>query len=576
MSNSNSAPVAVNDVLTVRTGVERLISAIDLMGGDSVGPDNDYDNDSVAFANITITRAPSAQQGWLTNDGQRLATGSIVPSNDLIVGNFRFVPASNFTGSSEFRYRVSDGALTSNEARVTLNVLQRAADDFSADVNTQGHVSVNGSISAEIERPQDVDWLSVTMQRGVRYQIDVEGSRTGGGTLRDPSLVGVYDASGRLINNTRDDDSGDGQNAQLSFVASSSGTHFIAASGFGLYTGSYQVSVSGDQSGAVPSVVTPVVTAPVVVPSVPKVSEPTVNDDYAADRSTSGRLQVNQSVSGQIEQGKDSDWFAVTLEAGHRYQIDLEGKPTDQGSVRDTFLRGIYDANGKMITGTSDDDGGISVNSQVVFTADKSATYYISAGAYGSYTGSYSLSIEEQEQPASGADIADNADTSGRVEVNGYANGDIERSHDIDWFAINLRAGERYQIDLEGSASGQGTLSDPYFNGIFDSQSRLIRGTSNDDGGIGRNAQLEFVAEHDGLYFMSASAYGNHTGSYRLGVADDELPAAEEILSSQPSLDNLLGAMLNPNTAVSNGGDSTASVIEEYQALIRALEPSAI
>ena len=41
------------------------------------------------------------------------------------------------------------------------------------------------------------------------------------------------------------------------------------------------------------------------------------------------------------------------------------------------------------------------------------------------------------------------------------ATGDIGTARDRDWFAVELVAGREYQIDLRGSPTDDGTLSDP-------------------------------------------------------------------------------------------------------------------
>ena len=125
------------------------------------------------------------------------------------------------------------------------------------------------------------------------------------------------------------------------------------------------------------------------------------SDDYAANRSTTGRVVVGGSATGSIEPAGDRDWFAVELEAGKRYRIDLEGSPTGGGTLTNPVLRGIYGEYGGRIAGTTDDDDGAGRNSLVYFTPDEDATYYVSAGGYVpinagySQVGSYTLSVEE-------------------------------------------------------------------------------------------------------------------------------------------------------------------------------------
>ena len=90
--------------------------------------------------------------------------------------------------------------------------------------------------------------------------------------------------------------------------------------------------------------------------------------------------------------------------------------------MRDPYLRGIYDAGGNRIDGTTNDDGGRVRNSRVSFTPNEDATYYVSAGSdhdYSGtyYTGTYTLRVSESENPA--GDYAADPATTGTVVVDG-------------------------------------------------------------------------------------------------------------------------------------------------------------
>ena len=128
------------------------------------------------------------------------------------------------------------------------------------------------------------------------------------------------------------------------------------------------------------------------------VSEP-AGEDFARNSSTSGRVAVGDTATGRIGSSGDRDWFAVELEAGRTYVIDLRGSPTGDGTLSDPYLRGIYDSDGNRISNTTDDDGGQSYNSRVTFTATESGTHYIAAGAYSSRQGTYELEVTDTSPP---------------------------------------------------------------------------------------------------------------------------------------------------------------------------------
>ncbi|WP_339412241.1 tandem-95 repeat protein [Pseudomonas sp. EA_35y_Pfl2_R5] len=93
----NDAPVAVNDSLIASEDTPITYTANDLLGNDS-----DVDGDPLTIASVT------------SGNG-----GTAVLNPD---GTVTFTPNANFNGVADFTYTVTDGALTSNTATVTVNV----------------------------------------------------------------------------------------------------------------------------------------------------------------------------------------------------------------------------------------------------------------------------------------------------------------------------------------------------------------------------------------------------------------------------------------------------------------------
>ena len=125
-------------------------------------------------------------------------------------------------------------------------------------------------------------------------------------------------------------------------------------------------------------------------------------------------------------------------------------------------------------------------------------------------------------EPA-GEDFSAGTSTIGRVAVGDTATGNIEPSHDRDWFAVELVAGRTYVIDLRGTPTNDGTLSDPYLRGIHDSDGNLIPRTTNDDGGQGLNSRVTFTATESGTHYIAAGVYSGQ-GTYEVEVTDTSPP----------------------------------------------------
>ena len=390
-----------------------------------------------------------------------------------------------FTATERGTYYVAvGGAFRDSEGTYTLSV-KDFSDDFGAGTTTAGTVDVDGSATGEIEFTEDRDWFAVELDRGTTYWIDLEGSETGGGTLDDPLLRGVYDSSGTLIDGTRNDDGGQGYNSRLRFTAPEDGTYYVAARGLVDGVGTYTLSVTE------------------------------ISNDFAASTATGGRVEVDSSATGTIGYVGDRDWFAVTLQAGNTYRIDLEGSQSGGGTLDDPYLHGVYDESGTFIDGTSDDGSGPGHNSRVVFTPDRDGTYYVSAGAWQTHVGTYKLSVTQVADQL----VAWRA-TTGAVDVGSPATSRIDFAGDRDWFAVDLDAGQAYRIDLKGSWTRDGTLYDPYLRGVYDEDGDRIGGTRNDDGGRGRNSRVEFTPEEDGIYYVSAGAWRAYEGTYTLTVEE--------------------------------------------------------
>ena len=501
------------------------------------------------------------------------------------------------------------------------------SDDYGVTVDTGGAVDVGGVASGVIETSGDRDWFAVELEAGRTYTIDLRGSPTGDGTLRDPYLYGIRDADGALISGTANDDGGYGYNSRVTFTPTEAGTYYIEAGAYHTRQGTYEVEVTD-------------ITPP--------------SDDFADTAATTGTIEVGGSVTGEIGAARDFDWFALDAVAGRTYVIDLEGSETDAGTLANPRLRGLFDADGNRLPGTTwNDNGGEGLNSRMTWTATETGTVYVVARGHGDHTGTYTLSVADvtpQEQgaanaaPAFGQDgyafeLAENAagdavplslglvratdpdgdpltysigagdpdglfaidaetgelsyvgagedyesgttsheltvrasdgalhgdvtvtvnvsdvegdeedrvsvrpeasvsepedsdlpattSTTGVVAVGGSATGEVEYERDRDWFAVTLQEGRLYRIDLEGSRTGAGTLSDPYLKGVYSASGNLIEWTPDDDDGRGDNSRVLFAAEADATYYVAAGAWFNEdypqyngVGTYTLSVSD--------------------------------------------------------
>ena len=226
------------------------------------------------------------------------------------------------------------------------------------------------------------------------------------------------------------------------------------------------------------------------------------------------------SVTGEIEQPYDEDWFSVELEAGKVYRFDLEPLPGAERtfSVHGGFdLPDIRDANGNAVAGSYKDydsgdddyffipgengiyygvtrDGASNPDTHLYFISPESGTYHVSAREFFGGFGSYSVSVREMDARVE--------DPIRSLAVGDSVTGSISHGDAPDRYRVTLDDDKTYRINLEGESTNQGTLWDPVL-GVYDmynSRFRLER--QDDNGGVGTNSRLEFSPHFDGTYYI--------------------------------------------------------------------------
>ena len=422
-------------------------------------------------------------------------------------------------GLTEVTVTVTDGdGVGSNRYVVAFS------GDHQATTSTSGSINVGGSVRARVDSNGDRDWFAVDLVADSTYRIDLKGKSSASGSLVDPHMFGVRLADGTLVAGTDDDNSGDGKNSALWFVASVTGTHFVDVGADGSGTGIYELSVSG------------------------------LADDFAASTATVGAVAVDGTVvSGAVEFLGDRDWLAATLEAGRTYLFQLRGSPSGVGTLADPHLFGVHDDAGVLVAGTSDADSGAGAEAESVFAPTVDGEYFVAAGAGGNGTGSYELSVFDVADGFPG-DLAQDSSTSGAVAVGGSTNGAVEFEGDVDWFAVSLEAGAEYLVSVSRRGNGGGSLADPRLVGIYGDDEVLIAGTSDDGAGVGSSSAVLFAADSTGTYYVAAGAAGDALGTYAVTLGAG---FAESV--SEPSGGDVSAGVSTAGRLVS-GGEVTGAV----------------
>ncbi|MBM1633933.1 pre-peptidase C-terminal domain-containing protein [Sulfitobacter mediterraneus] len=401
-----------------------------------------------------------------------------------------------FTVGSDGTYEIEVGShldIGTGDYTVAVNTLG-AVDDYlpGSFADVFGALTVDTPALGTIETAGDRDRFDVTLLAGVEYAISLEGAATGGGSLSNPELIGLFSSSGALIAGTSDDNGGVGDNALVdSLTVDQDGVYQIEVAASGdLGIGDYTLTADFVRY---------------------------LDDFLPGVAGEFGALTLGTPGNGIIDSPGDTDRFLVTLDGGTSYQINLQGVDSNGGTLADPVLTGVFALDGSgPFSQSTDDDSGVGRDSLANFTPPEQGQYYVEVSGFDDEIGSYTVSIDDLGLLD---DFAADVSTTGRIVPGGSATGSIDFPDDRDWFEVDLTAGRLYQIDLL-SQDGPAALSDPYFYGVYDSNSVLITNTENDDGGNGANSALQFSVENSGTYYFSAGGFLETTGQYQLNLND--------------------------------------------------------
>ncbi|UTW59771.1 matrixin family metalloprotease [Kordiimonas sp. SCSIO 12603] len=164
---------------------------------------------------------------------------------------------SNFCSdecASSFEAQASTNTETTNQASSSAQATTE--DTQTAQMTAEASVTVGSSVTGIIGTEGEVDFISVVLEAGVTYQIDLEGTPTASGTLTDPLLTGIFFEDGVTRAAAANDDGGLVTNSRILFTPTVSGTYIIGASHFDnanqTDTGTYTLFVDTEENSTRP------------------------------------------------------------------------------------------------------------------------------------------------------------------------------------------------------------------------------------------------------------------------------------------------------------------------------------
>ncbi len=425
-----------------------------------------------------------------------------------------------FSPATSGTYYIAASAYDDNLGTYRLTSTRQVIADLPANTTSTATIALGGTRRSEINSVGDVDWIKTNLTAGRSYVIELNSDDTSSSPLSDPYFLGIYNRSGALIANTSNDDYGISSNSRVTFVPTSSGVYYLAAGGYGDATGSYELKL---------------------------LSNTLATDPEGQTTGTTATLTVGTAKTGTINFARDVDWFRVTLTEAQSYQITARGIDSNSGTLNDPKIQGIYDANGQVIFGTSNDDTPGSLDSESVFTPTNSGNYFIAVSAANDGTGTYLVAANTISATD---DVPNDSTTTASLKTDEPFTNIIDSTGDIDWIKLSLVTGTTYQIDMLGVATSDGTLADPRIEGIYSSAGVALPQTADNDSGSGTNARVVFSVDTTGDYFLSVGAYGSGTGSYKLTMASSGNDTTAPSLVATSPVDGTTGVATGANLTI--------------------------
>ena len=425
-------------------------------------------------------------------------------------------------------------------------VSEPAGGDLSADDTTTGLLPFDQTVTGEVASAADRDWFRVRFDERLCehvYWFELKGADTSDGTLADPFIAGIYDGDGELIPyswtagqmETRDFNSGDGNNAIVDFTPHLTGDFYVEVGGENGATGTYTLSLTNVHDTST--------------------SERGDMDFFswegavnASGDRLAGYLAPGKPATGEAGTGADNqgDAFRLQIELDRYYRVEAKGQETGHGTINSPALHltAIY---------SFPSDSSLTSGDYVVSFAEGYYTEYDyleerylevpianpsfefkateeypgvpeppavwNAALYGG-PGTYTVLLTDITD--SDDDYRGSRHTNGRIAVGGSVSGTLDVDGDVDWFRTRLQAGKSYRIRMRGAEFGGGTLADPHL--------RLIQGdrltytnqeAQNDDKSMTeKDSEIVYDATVTALYMIEAATPGTGTGTYTISLEE--------------------------------------------------------
>jgi len=338
-------------------------------------------------------------------------------------------------------------------------------NDNDNTLSTATSIQTDGTaMSSDISDRGDFDFYKFEAQANVPYDITTE--------CEVDTVIRVLNENNEELG--FDDDSGEDNCSNLQFTPGSAGTYYIKVWAYNnAATGNYRLTVEAG------------------TPVVADEQEPNNELNQATTLPTD-----NTQIQNSILPAGEADFFGISMEAGHTYQIETFCQV-------DTILV-LYDANENWIAENDDSQGECSL---LGYTPTRSGTYYVKVYGYSAEAiGNYSISCRtggDTHEPDGTFSMASEITSGESYERS------IDPAGDTDYFIFNATQGDSMVFETACDLDVIMYLYDQ-------ERTELLM---DDDSGEGSCAKIEYTAAYTGPYYIMVKGYSvDATGTYQLSV----------------------------------------------------------
>ena len=386
--------------------------------------------------------------------------------------------------AGDYYYRVSSSTYSSDEEynfspTFTVSLANDYESEDNSDLGAADIVPLGSPFKGRLSSSDDIDYYKITAPGSGSLSINFDSPvKSSYGTYFQLSL---YDSNGDLYS-SKDV----GKNTTVTYEGLSPGAHYykVASSTYS----------SDDQYSLTPTF---------EVSSIENY-ESESNDSLP----TADVVPLGTQFRGRLSTVTDIDYYQISATTAGALSIAFDSPMSS--SYSDYFQLSLFDVNGNL-----QGEKGVSADTEISYSGLSAGDYYFKVASKGFFTSDqYNFTVNLNVEDT----ISDDINTLATLSSGSPVSGLIDSKGDKDWFAIDLAANRSYKFSLEGGQNDKGTLFDPVIAGVYNSSGSLIPGTTNDDGGYGKNSELELDVLVAGRHYISAGGVGSGTGSYELSM----------------------------------------------------------